>query len=174
MYVSKELALILKKKGLPQGSKNKYHEVKDGQPCNKTCFNHITHPCEHCGRLNGIYYPQNEEVIDWVFEWANTMECDLKDNTEWLQFWYTILLEHKFSLMYEFIGRLEEWFENNDVIVYPVIAHRETIGNYWGYYINTNAKFVGKFNYDDEFPTKKQAKHEAIRKCFELLKIKHD
>lgn len=29
---------------------------KDGVPCNHPgCFNHITHPCEGCGRIGGKY-----------------------------------------------------------------------------------------------------------------------
>lgn len=29
-------------------------EFKDGEPCNhKGCLNHISHPCEGCGRIGG-------------------------------------------------------------------------------------------------------------------------
>ena len=28
--------------------------LKDGEPCNhKGCLNHISHPCEGCGRISG-------------------------------------------------------------------------------------------------------------------------
>lgn len=28
--------------------------IKDGEPCNHTgCLNHISHPCEGCGRIGG-------------------------------------------------------------------------------------------------------------------------
>jgi hypothetical protein len=28
---------------------------KDGEPCNhRGCLNHVTHPCEVCGRISGI------------------------------------------------------------------------------------------------------------------------
>lgn len=29
-------------------------ELKDGEPCEHSgCLNHISHPCEKCGRING-------------------------------------------------------------------------------------------------------------------------
>lgn len=29
-------------------------KVKDGEPCpHRGCLNHVTHPCEVCGRING-------------------------------------------------------------------------------------------------------------------------
>jgi len=31
-------------------------KFKDGEPCNHPgCLNHVTHPCEGCGRIRGIY-----------------------------------------------------------------------------------------------------------------------
>lgn len=39
-----------------------------------------------------LYAPTYYQLINWIFEWANTIECDLKDNVEWLSFWYNILI----------------------------------------------------------------------------------
>jgi hypothetical protein len=27
--------------------------LKDGEPCSPGCINHVTHPCEKCGRIQG-------------------------------------------------------------------------------------------------------------------------
>jgi len=49
----------------PPGFKIKY---KSGEPCkeHRGCLNHITHPCEGCGRIAGkgiIYQPVKYELI---------------------------------------------------------------------------------------------------------------
>lgn len=32
-----------------------YDKLKDGKPCDhKGCLNHVSHPCEYCGRIAGI------------------------------------------------------------------------------------------------------------------------
>jgi hypothetical protein len=36
---------------------------KDGQPCSHPgCLNHISHPCEICGRINGRYEKVKLEI----------------------------------------------------------------------------------------------------------------
>jgi DNA-directed RNA polymerase subunit RPC12/RpoP len=38
-------------------------QYKDGQPCDHPgCLNHITHPCESCGRIGGIT-PKNNPFV---------------------------------------------------------------------------------------------------------------
>lgn len=33
-----------------------FKEFTDGEPCShKGCLNHVTHPCEYCGRIAGKY-----------------------------------------------------------------------------------------------------------------------
>lgn len=36
-------------------------KYKDGEPCShRGCLNHITHPCENCGRIGGFYREEKE------------------------------------------------------------------------------------------------------------------
>ena len=120
----------------------------------------------------------NESLIDWIFKLVinNQPEKEqqkalFKNNLKWLHFWYTTLLEHKFSLMYEFIGRLEEWFEYNEYYILPF-----RIKDGWqvniDYFQNDSEEMLTDDNIKDYFDTKLQAKHEAIMKCFELIKNK--
>ena len=143
MYVSKELALILKEKGFD------YH------------------------KFDLIIAPTEQEAVDWIFD--NLTACDINDalldyDINQLKFWYTTLLEHKFGLMHEFIGRLEEWFESNDIyLFYNPVTNIHT-GKVVGHSFHIiNNKWKG-----DIHLTKRQAKHEAIMKCFELLKTNGD
>ncbi len=43
-----------------------YH---DGEPCkHKECLNHISHPCEECGRIGGkgiVYKPPFDNFIEY-------------------------------------------------------------------------------------------------------------
>ena len=159
MYVAKELALILKEKGW------------------------------NCGSDKDWYYGiQSEEVLDWIFKqvfltdgWIPSYynpdnsgcepdaEPDFNEYNEWYLFWYKTLLEHKFSLMYEFIGRLEEWFESNNL--YP-ISYLLTQGWQSDIHILISKELdeMEVINLSTYWDTKQQAKHEAIMKCFELLK----
>ena len=164
MYVSKELALILKENGF------NYH------------------------KFDLIIAPTEQEAVDWIFD--NLTACDINDalldyDINQLKFWYTTLLEHKFRLMHEFIGRLEEWFESNGLFL-DIKPTRVTVES--GYITQYRVvifdyrKNKSKLLYYDEcnwhtfedgdsdiLETKRQAKHEAIMKCFELLKTdKHE
>lgn len=48
--------------------------VKVGEPCSPTCLNHVSHPCEKCGRIGGrTPYP-----ILWGY-----IEKDLKEKIEY-------------------------------------------------------------------------------------------
>lgn len=39
------------------------HDLKDGIPCYHIgCLNHISHPCEGCGRVNGIRFDHELKV----------------------------------------------------------------------------------------------------------------
>ena len=150
MYVSKELALILKEKGFD------YH------------------------KFDLIIAPTEQEAVDWIFD--NLTACDINDalldyDINQLKFWYTTLLEHKFGLMHEFIGRLEEWFESNNIEFTILNNEEELVKECWvaikwnlsedkTYYKNS-IKLQGTY-------TKQQAKHEGIMKCFELLKTNGD
>ena len=141
MYVSKELALILKEKGF------NYH------------------------KFDLIIAPTEQEAVDWIFD--NLTACDINDalldyDINQLKFWYTTLLEHKFSLMYEFIERLKDWFEFNNI---EFVNYKSINGN--SYYISIDTS-KPPIIYKHHFKTKQQAKHEAIMKCFELLKTNGD
>ena len=145
MYVSKELALILKE--------------KENSMCKDLDYSNTT----------------NESLIDWIFD--NLTACDINDalldyDINQLKFWYKTLLDHNFGLMHEFIGRLEEWFESNRFDLFP---NRSTYGEYY-YTIYKYFGTVRRIKIDTSyFDTKQQAKHEAIMKCFELLKTdKHE
>lgn len=38
--------------------------LREGEPCShKGCLNHISHPCEKCGRIGGKYATQ-EQIIE--------------------------------------------------------------------------------------------------------------
>ena len=156
MYVSKDLALILKE--------------KENSMCKDLDYSNTT----------------NESLIDWIFD--NLTACDINDalldyDINQLKFWYTTLLEHKFGLMHEFIGRLEEWFESNGY--YINVANRY---NKKGITINdrvfsvsiSHKKYHNESDYNTirflklDIETKQQAKHEGIMKCFELLKTNGD
>jgi len=161
MYVSKDLALILKEKGF------NYH------------------------KFDLIIAPTEQEVVDWIFSEVSTRNYAKQGNVKWLQFWYTTLLDHNFGLMHEFIGRLEEWFESNGLFL-DIKPTRVTVES--GYITQYRVvifdyrKNKSKLLYYDEcnwhtfedgdsdiLETKRQAKHEAIMKCFKLLKTdKHE
>ena len=143
MYVSKELALILKENG----------------------FNY--------NQFDLIIAPTEQEVVDWIFDEIG-LESNPNTHIDYerkrLKFWYTTLLEHNFGLMHEFIGRLEDWFESNDIyLFYNPVTNIHT-GKVVGHSFHIiNNKWKG-----DIHLTKQQAKHEAIMKCFELLNSDKD
>ena len=168
MYVSKGLALILKDRG--------FNECSFDSNCSTTQGLHTYIPDYE----DGLYIP-NEQVLDWIFNHIDSVVKQINFNhsqkeylikqqkVEWLQFWYTTLLEHKFGLMYEFIGRLEEWFESNNL--YP-ISYLLTQGWQSDIHILISKELdeMEVINLSTYWDTKQQAKHEAIMKCFELLK----
>lgn len=48
-------------------------KYKDGEPCeHKGCLNHVTHPCEGCGRVAG------QDKIEWSDE--SMEDCDTEGN----------------------------------------------------------------------------------------------
>lgn len=120
------------------------------------------------------YYTEYQ-VLDWIFNEISTRNdyFTKEDNLKWLQFWYTTLLKHKFSLMYEFIGRLEDWFESNGIILEVVkdILLRNIKNRKYHFHVYTSET---ECLFNGIFDTKQQAKHEAILKCFELLKQNKD
>ncbi len=45
----------------------KKREYKDGEPCrHKGCLNHISHPCEGCGRIAGKNTKEMKEVKEAI------------------------------------------------------------------------------------------------------------
>lgn len=50
MLKYKRVFKVKKMKILPKPIKIQY---KDREPCSVGCLNHVTHPCEKCGRLQG-------------------------------------------------------------------------------------------------------------------------
>ena len=176
MYISKELALILKDKGFD--FKDCYWYVDNAT--NSLFITNYTPEDE--GYKEGEYtlLPTEHQVVDWVFENANKYIdepiVNPRENVierdwciKWLQFWYITLLEHKFSLMHEFIGRLEEWFENNNYYLFP----EHEFGKGWFYNIENITGETIAYGYDIHnkyIKLKQQAKHETIMKIFKLLK----
>ena len=151
MYVSKDLALILKEKGF------NYH------------------------KFDLIIAPTEQEAVDWIFDEIG-LESNPNTHIDYerkrLKFWYTTLLEHKFGLMHEFIGRLEEWFESNDIEFTILNDEEELVKECWvaiKWNLSEDKTFYkNSTRLKGSYP-KQQAKHEAIMKCFELLKTdKHE
>lgn len=117
----------------------------------------------------------NESLIDWIFSDKfvydytpiNNIPKEFKNDViNHLKFWYTTLLEYKFSLMYEFIGRLEEWFESNNYFI-GIRYKGDEDTNKWECSIGHIDWYYPMFS--EIYNTKQQAKHEAILKCFQLL-----
>lgn len=180
MYVSKELAFILKEKGFDE----------------PTLFDlYYTFAPNHIN-VNAVDAWTEHQVIDWVFDLdkfypEQVSGCNIELNVihlninKHLQFWYTILLEHKFSLMHEFIGRLEEWFEKCSLYIniQPYVSRKTKNIRYqieimdciefhtWSITNDDTLEDIYEFEMNQkQYITKQQAKHEAILKCFELLK----
>jgi hypothetical protein len=41
-----------------------FKKYRDGEPCShKGCLNHVSHPCECCGRFNGVSIELEKEGI---------------------------------------------------------------------------------------------------------------
>lgn len=44
-------------------------ELKDGEPCDHPgCLNHVTHPCEGCGRIAGKNIKKEIEELQAIYE----------------------------------------------------------------------------------------------------------
>jgi len=142
-YVSKRIAEIAKERKM-------YIEIHLGSNCLKE--------------------PTYQQLIEWIFEYANTIECDLKDNIKWLEFWYQILIpeiqDNEFVLE-GFIEMLLNWFENNNLYLIVFM----TPNQYWQYNIDVykDKKLIEEHQWD-MLETKQEARHEGILKIFELIK----
>lgn len=118
----------------------------------------------------------NEQVIDWILKDViyNSNELDYKEQLDWLLFWYNNLLKKEFSLIGEFIYRLEEFFENSNLhIVIDKVCNLNDSETFWKYdiaYIN-NEDIIYELPMSG-YKTKKETKHKAILDCFNLLKNK--
>lgn len=163
--VSKELALILKERGFKEDCcdyieirtiSGKVNQWKETAPQNFNAFDNL------------ISVPTEHQVLDWLFKDIE----NLTSTASYLEFWYNTLLEYKFNLMHEFIGRLEDWFENNNMLI--VVEHCNVpIKNKWSFEIFRLPVGVIVLWYKDTpfiYDTRTHAKHNAILKCFELLK----
>ena len=80
--------------------------------------------------------------------------------------------------MHEFIGRLEDWFESNDIEFTILNDEEELVKECWvaiKWNLSEDKTFYkNSTRLKGSYP-KQQAKHEAIMKCFELLKTdKHE
>ena len=54
----------------------KTKELKDGEPCRHPgCLQHITHPCEECGRIGGVKeQPSASESEGYLWETYDEMD----------------------------------------------------------------------------------------------------
>lgn len=179
--ISKELALVLKDKGFNEETLNFYKgkfpdDIETKFLNENTIFARDFVGEDNFNERDDIQAPTEHQVINWIYSFENynefetitTKEDEIRSKAQWFEFWYTILMEHKFGLMYEFIGRLEEWFENNNkyIIVFPCL-----IG--YGFSITPTTSLKTIYVESNKIPinyTKQQAKHEAILKCFKLMK----
>ena len=57
------------------------------------------------------------KLIDWIF--SELHENILENNVQHLEFWYNLL--KNCLLSYEFIGRLKEWFRNNNKFLHIIL-----------------------------------------------------
>lgn len=56
-------------------------KLKDGEPCNhKGCINHITHPCEVCGRIAGQKQYDLQKLNREVVKWLGLCWHEMKEN----------------------------------------------------------------------------------------------
>lgn len=162
MHVDKILFIVLKERGFDKCNFN--------SDCSTTQGLHNYTPDYD----NGLYIP-NEEVLNWIFD-SHKMylynEHGFKETLENLKFWYITLLKHNFKLMYEFIGRLEKWFENNNC--YYLTTDLQPIkADYFPTTIKDDNGICWCLkNTNDKYFTKEEAKHKIILKIFELLKDK--
>ena len=99
-------------------------KLRDGEPCSHTgCLNHITHPCEGCGRIGGISvkersagqlhsdimslkynFDKSKEVAPIGYKWLSNVK---KDDENQLKIYnsqgYSVLLQ-----AYNMYGKLIE------------------------------------------------------------------
>ena len=48
-------------------------KLKDGVPCDhKGCLNHVTHPCEGCGRVGGRSKSNEQVALEIIEKWEKT------------------------------------------------------------------------------------------------------
>jgi hypothetical protein len=87
-YVSKRIAEIAKEKGF--NINTIYYYSSD--PEIGLTFQFGTHIFNHNTSIDKISKPTYQQLIEWIFKLANTIECDLEDNIEWLEFWYNTLI----------------------------------------------------------------------------------
>lgn len=139
--------------------------------------------CEYHSLYGKGFYmlPTYTQLINWIFS-PNTIQNaiviskDFKTVVDWLKFWYDTLIPeltfrtNKFIVEYNnfvlngFIGMLIDWFEQNECYLYvTIVGYRR---KYAMLVMYKNDCFESKPIYD----TKSEARHEAIKKCFELLK----
>ena len=64
---------------------SRFKVLKDGEPCShRGCLNHVTHPCEVCGRIAGIAHRRRtvckgrsnltpEQHLQQLRDWMDTL-----------------------------------------------------------------------------------------------------
>lgn len=130
----------------------------------------------HCliSKENIILAPYPEEVINWIFnedviDEYLVLNSKMNIKIDWFKYWYNALLNNEFSLMNEFIERLNQFFEKYDLEL-QIRKCKNGLNKY-----NAN---IGKEYKDDIFvgffATKEQTIHEGIIKCFELIKKQYE
>ena len=101
----------------------------------------------------------NQQLIQWIF----TAPTDI---TNILEQWYDTLLEHNFSLIYEFEERLVEWLERQNLYVSVFPSKGE-----WVYSIyeldKVNYAYTG---YTSPYSSRHVAKTEGLKKAITLIK----
>lgn len=159
MIINKELALIAEKKGFRESDNfTRYYSSLKGD--NEL---YLKQGKRIINLAQWVIAPESETLLDWIFD--NYIRRPFIGKVEWLEFWYNTLIEHKFTLMGEFISRLEEWFGSNNL---HFCSRPNSNGKNWFTEIvplNTN-----DYSFIEGLNSSKEAKHEAILQCFKLLK----
>lgn len=109
MIINKELALIAERKGFRESNNfTRYYLSLEGD--NEL---YLKQGKQIIHLAQWVIAPESETLLDWIFSeigLESNPNTHLEHEVKHLEFWYNTLIEHKFTLMGEFISRLEEWF----------------------------------------------------------------
>ena len=82
-------------------------EYKNGEPCkHRGCLNHITHPCEGCGRVGGITPPKSVPPVERVVNCKSGIVMQFPEHKAGLTLHHN---DHK-----SVYDTAEDWIAEND------------------------------------------------------------